>query len=127
MKQNLFKLSVTFVALFACINLFAQNTSKIVVYRKSSLYGSLAKYRVNVDGKSMEKLKSNSAYSFDVAPGKHTISPKQSKRAISFDTEAGKTYDVKYRTAFGFLGGRPRLKEVTYEDAKKDAKSVRKM
>jgi Protein of unknown function (DUF2846) len=127
MNKNLFKLSVTFFALFASINLLAQNTSKIVVYRKSSLYGSLAKYQLNVDGKPMEKLKSNSVYSFDVAPGRHTISSKQRKRAISIDTEAGKTYAVKYSTAFGLLGGRPRLKEMTYEEANKDARSVRKM
>ena len=103
----------------------AQSDSKVIVYRKGSIYGGLAKYKVIVDGKEMTPLKGKSAYVFNLAPGKHTISPKQSNRAITFNTEAGKNYAIKYRTMLGIFGARPRLKEMTITQAKNDAAFVK--
>lgn len=126
MKKKLLTIVLTFVSMFAFINLYAQE-SKVVVYRKGCIYGSLAKYKVNVDGKEMSSIRNNSTYSFNLAPGSHTISPKNKKHAITFNTEAGKSYAVKYRTVFGLFGARPRLKEMTLDAAKKDDKKVMKM
>ncbi len=123
MKKVNIVLSLIFV--LASFVSFAQSNSKVIVYRKGSIYGGLAKYKVIVDGKEMEPLKGKSAYEFDLAPGSHTISPKQGKRAITFTTEAGKNYAVKYRTMLGLLGARPRLKLMTIAEAKDDAKVVR--
>ena len=123
MKKVNIVLSLIFV--LASFISFAQSNSKVIVYRKGSIYGGLAKYKVIVDGKEMEPLKGKSAYEFDLAPGSHTISPKQGKRAITFTTEAGKNYAVKYRTMLGLLGARPRLKLMTIAEAKEDAEVVR--
>ena len=123
MKKVNIVLSLIFV--LASFISFAQSNSKVIVYRKGSIYGGLAKYKVIVDGKEMEPLKGKSAYEFDLAPGSHTISPKQGKRAITFTTEAGKNYAVKYRTMLGLLGARPRLKLMTIAEAKEDSKVVR--
>ena len=119
-------IAITLIFVLASFISFAQSDSKVIVYRKGSIYGGLAKYKVIVDGKEMQSLKGNSAYEFNLAPGSHTISPKQGKRAITFKTEAGKNYAVKYRTMLGIFGARPRLKEMTIAEAKDDAKIVRK-
>ena len=121
------KVNVLFTAIFVLASFvsFAQSDSKVIVYRKGSIYGGFAKFKVIVDGKEMESLKGNSAYAFNLAPGSHTISPKQDKRAITFTTVAGKNYAVKYRTMLGLFGARPRLKEMTIAEAKEDAKVVR--
>ena len=120
------KINIVFTLIFVLASFisFAQSDSKVIVYRKGSIYGGLAKYKVIVDGKEMEPLKGKSAYAFNLAPGSHTISPKQSKRAITFTTVAGKNYAVKYRTMLGLFGARPRLKEMTIAEAKEDAKFV---
>ncbi len=123
MKKVNIVLSLIFV--LASFISFAQSNSKVIVYRKGSIYGGFAKYKVIVDGKEMEPLKGNTAYEFNLAPGSHTISPKQGKRAITFTTEAGKNYAVKYRTMLGLLGARPRLKVMSIAEAKEDAKVVR--
>ena len=122
MKKVNIALTVMFVV--ASFISFAQSGSKVIVYRKGSIYGGLAKYKVIVDGKEMEPLKGKSAYQFNLAPGSHTISPKQGKRAITFTTEAGKNYAVKYRTMLGLFGARPRLKQMTIAEAKEDASFV---
>ncbi len=120
------KVNIVFTLVFVLASLisFAQADSKVIVYRKGSIYGGLAKYKVIVDGKEMESLKGKSAYAFNLAPGSHTISPKQSKRAITFTTEAGKNYAVKYSTMLGLFGARPRLKQMSVAEAKDDAKFV---
>ena len=123
MKKVNVVLSLIFV--LASFISFAQSGSNVIVFRKGSIYGGLAKYKVIVDGKEMEPLKGKSAYEFNLAPGTHTISPKQSNRAITLKTEAGKNYAVKYRTMLGLFGARPRLKVMTIAEAKEDASIVR--
>ena len=125
MKMKKINIALTLLFVLSSFISFAQTGSKVIVYRKGSIYGGLAKYKVIVDGKEMESLKGKSAYEFNLTPGSHTISPKQGKRAITFTTEAGKNYAVKYRTMLGLLGARPRLKVMTIAEAKEDAKVVR--
>jgi hypothetical protein len=118
-------IALTLIFVLASFISFAQSDSKVIVYRKGSIYGGLAKYKVIVDGKEMETLKGKSAYEFNLAPGTHTISPKQAKRAITIKTEAGKNYAVKYRTMLGLFGARPKLKVLTISEAKEDSKIVK--
>ena len=110
MKKLLIKSMIAIVVLFAYNDGFAQGKSKVIVYRKGSPYGAFAKYQVIVDGKQMDVLKGSSTHSYELAPGSHTISPKQIRRAITLNTEAGKTYVVKYRNMLGLFGVRPKLK-----------------
>jgi hypothetical protein len=126
MKKNLLRSVFTFIVLFSCVGAFAQQ-SKVIVYRKGSIYGSLQKYRVNVDGTEMARLKNNGVYTFDIAPGSHTISPKNKKHAITLNTLPGKTYVVRYNTVLGLFGGRARLREVNLDQAKKESKKVKEM
>lgn len=125
MKQQMNKFLLGAMLTLCSIVTFAQSTSKVIVYRKGSIYGGFAKFKVIIDGKEMNILKGNSTYAYDLAPGAHTISPKQSRRAITLNTEAGKTYVVKYRTMLGLFGARPRLKVLTLDEAKEDAKVIR--
>ena len=125
MKKLIIKTLIAIVALFAFNDGFAQAKSKVIVYRKGSPYGAFAKYQVIVDGKQMDVLKGSSTHSYELVPGTHTISPKQSRRAITLNTESGKTYVVKYRNMLGLFGVRPKLKVLTLEEAKEDAKIVR--
>ena len=104
---------------------FSQRASKVIFYRTGCVYGLLAHYKVIVDGKELFILKNKSIQSVMLDAGNHTISPKQSKRAITLDVQAGHVYVVKYRTMIGILGARPRLKIMTLEEAKKDSKLVR--
>ncbi len=124
MKNTIVKTSFAIICMMFSITLFAQQPAKLIAYRKGSPYGLFAKFPVNVDGKEVGTLKSGSVVTTDLTPGSHTISPKQSKRAITFNAEAGKTYAVKYRNMLGLFGVRPRLKEVTYEEAKADYRKV---
>ena len=124
MKKSIVKASLSIVCMMFSVTLFAQQSAKLITYRKGSPYGLFAKFPVNVDGKEVGKLKSGSVVTTDLTPGSHKISPKQSKRAITINAEAGKTYVVKYRNMLGLFGVRPRLKEVTLEEAKADYKKV---
>ena len=124
MKKSIVKASLSIFCVMFSVTLFAQQSAKLITYRKGSPYGLFAKFPVNVDGKEVGKLKSGSVVTTDLTPGSHEISPKQSKRAITINAEAGKTYVVKYRNMLGLFGVRPRLKEVTLEEAKADYKKV---
>lgn len=124
MKKLLIKNMIAIAVLFAFNDGFAQSKSKVIVYRKGSPYGAFAKYQVIVDGKQMDVLKGSSTHSYELAPGSHTISPKQSKRAITLNTEAGKTYVIKYKNMLGLFGVRPKLKLLSLEEAKEDSKVV---
>ena len=126
MKKISLKLSlITFFAMFS-VSTFAQN-AKLVAYRKGGPYGILAKYKVNVDGNEVGILKPNSVVQAELTPGQHIIAPKQGRRAITINAEAGKTYVVKFRNMLGIFGVRPKLKEVTLEEAKEDSKKVAKI
>jgi hypothetical protein len=109
------------IALFLSTSAFSQS-AKLITYRPGCIYGSLAKYKVNVDNKEMATLKSKSIYETEITPGSHTISPKQSKRAVTIDAEANKTYVVEYKTPIHIFGARPKLKVVTLEQAEKSKK-----
>ena len=124
MKKLNVKTSLAIICMMFSVTLFAQQSAKLITYRKGSPYGLLAKFPVNVDGEEVGKLKSGSVVTTDLTPGSHTISPKQSKRAITINAVAGKTYVVKYRNMLGLFGARPRLKEVTLEEAKADYRKV---
>lgn len=124
MKKSIIKTSLAVICMMFSVTLFAQQTAKLIAYRKGSPYGLFAKFPVNVDGKEVGKLKSGSVVTTDLTVGSHSISPKQSKRAITLNAQAGKTYVVKYRNMLGLFGVRPRLKEVTLEEAKADYRKV---
>ena len=108
-----FALSITFS--------FSQS-AKLIVYRPASIYGSLAKYQVNVDDKEVATLKSKSMYQMDLSPGNHTVSPKQSTRAVTINAQAGQTYVVKFGTPLHILGARPKLKVIPFADAQNDSR-----
>ena len=110
------------IALFFSTSAFSQSAAKLIAYRPGCIYGSLAKYKVNVDNKEMATLKSKSIYETELTPGNHTISPKQSKRAVTIDAEANKTYVVEYKTPLHIFGARPKLKVLTLEQAEKSKK-----
>ena len=121
------KLSLVTFFTMVTVNIFAQN-AKLIAYRKAGfLYGAFATFKVNVDGTEVGKLRPNSVVQTSLTPGQHNISPKQSRRAIKFNAEAGKTYVVKYRNMLGIFGVRPKLKEVTLQEAKSDSKKVAKL
>ncbi len=124
MKSNILIITLTAASFFLADNLKAQPNAKLIVYRKGSPYGLLARYKVNVDNKEVTTLKNSSMQSVEITPGSHTISAKQPKRAVQLNAEAGKTYVVKYRTMLGIFGARPRLKVMTLDEAKKDSKLI---
>lgn len=108
--------------LFSANDAFAQSSSKRIAYRKGTLYGSLAKYQFNIDGKPYGKLKNNKFITANISAGEHTVAPKQKGRAVTYTAEAGKTYVAMYKTRLGILGGRPKIKIMSLEEAKKDKK-----
>lgn len=114
---------LTFALLIIGSTVFAQD-AKVIVYRKGCLYGNLAKFQVDVDGKNLSTLKNKDMYQFNLAPGAHMIGPKQEKRQITLDVKANETYYVKYRTMIGLFGARPRLKVMTSSDAMADSKML---
>lgn len=122
MKINKVKIFALFLIVSSSV--LAQKSAKLITYRKGCPYGSFAKYKVMVDGKQMGELKSKSSYTTELTPGEHTISPKQSKRAVNVNMEAGKTYVVKYKNRIGLFGARPKLEVIPYEEAQKDSKLV---
>jgi hypothetical protein len=117
------KILLTFALLIIGSTVFAQD-AKVIVYRKRCLYGSLAKFQVNVDGNNLSTLKNKDMYQFNLAPGSHMIGPKQEKRQITLNAKSNETYYVKYKTMIGLFGARPRLKILTASEAKEDAKMV---
>lgn len=100
-------------------------SAKLIVYRPGSAYGSLAKYKVNVDNREVATLKSKSMYQMDLTPGHHLVSAKQMRRSVNIEAEAGHTYVVKYGTPLHILGARPKLKMISYADAQKDKRFKR--
>lgn len=124
MKKSITKTTLAIICMMFSVTIFAQQSAKLIAYRKGSPYGLFAKFPVNVDGKEVGKLKSGSVVTTDLTVGSHSISPKQFKRAITLNAQAGKTYVVKYRNMLGLFGVRPRLKEVTLEEAKADYRKV---
>ena len=124
MKKSITKTTLAIICMMFSVTIFAQQSAKLIAYRKGSPYGLFAKFPVNVDGKEVGKLKSGSVVTTDLTVGSHSISPKQSKRAITLNAQAGKTYVVKYRNMLSLFGVRPRLKEVTLEEAKADYRKV---
>lgn len=114
---------------FACLLLSGLNgysqQAKLIVYRDGCIYGSLAHFKVKIDGKEESTLKNKSFYTTTISAGKHTIAPRQDRRALEFTAEANHTYVVKYRTMIGILGARPRLKLMTEEEARQDSKFFR--
>lgn len=124
MKKTIIRTSFALICMMFSAIIFAQQSAKLIAYRKGSPYGLLATFPVKVDGKEVGRLKSGSVITTDLTTGSHTISPRQEKRAITLNAEAGKTYVVKYRNMLGLFGVRPRLKEVTYEEAKADYRKV---
>jgi hypothetical protein len=122
-KMNKILLAAAF--LFVGSSLFAQD-AKVIVYRKGCLYGSLANFKVNVDGKNLSTLKSKDKFEFNLAPGSHLIGPKQEPRQITLDVKPNQTYYVKYRTMIGLFGARPSLKIMTADEAKEESKMIMK-
>ncbi len=124
MKKSTIKTSLVIICMMFSVTIFAQQSAKLIAYRKGSPYGLFAKFPVNVDGKEVGKLKIVSVVTTDLTVGSHSISPKQSKIAIILNAQAGKTYVVKYRNMLGLFGVRPCLKEVTLEKAKANYRKV---
>ncbi len=117
MKKSIVGIVLMSGILFANFSGSAQG-SKLTVYRKGAAYGSLAKYKVNVDQKDVTTLKNNAIYSMNVAPGQHMVAPKQEKRGVNINVKPGENYVVVYKTHVGLFGGRPKLKVMTESEAK---------
>ncbi len=119
-------MKITFIALCIVATLFysadAFSQAKLIAYRPGCIYGSLAKYKVNINNKEVAVLKSNSIYATDITPGKNTIAPKQLKRAVTIDAKTGETYVIKYKTPLHIFGARPRLEVLTLAEAEKSKK-----
>jgi len=118
MKFKLFTLSMVTVLLSSAG--FSQSQAKLIVYRPASIYGSLANYKVIVDNKEVATLKTKSMYEMDITPGTHTVSPKQSNRAISINAKPGETYVVEYKTPLHILCAKPKLQVMSIAEAQKD-------
>ena len=112
-------LTIALALVMITCNVFSQS-AKLIVFRPASAYGSLAKYKVMVDGKEVTKLSTNSMYQMDITSGSHTVSSKQMNRAINIDAKAGETYVVSYKTPLHILGAKAKLKSYTLAEAQAD-------
>ena len=117
MKNKLFVMAILAIAFSAHNDVFAQQKAKLVVYRDGGVYGSMANYKVKVDGKEVATLPNRGVYTVDLTPGSHTVSPAQEKRGVTINAEAGKTYVVQYRTPIHILGAHAKLVTQTPEEA----------
>ncbi len=123
MKTKFFVL-IVFAIVVTNFSAYSQS-AKLIVFRPASAYGSLAKYKVMVDGKEVSTLKSNSMYEMDLTPGSHSVSPKQANRAVNIDAQAGQTYVVKYSTPLHILGAKAKLKTLTLAEAQESKRFTR--
>ena len=122
MKSKIITSLFILTALFLTSNAISQSQAKLIVYRPGCVYGSLAKYKVNLDNRDVATLKSNSIYETEISSGSHTIAPKQSKRAVSINAEAGQTYVVEYKTPIHLFGAKAKLRVLTLAQAEKSKK-----
>ncbi|RYF66341.1 MAG: hypothetical protein EOO39_23210 [Cytophagaceae bacterium] len=124
MKALVIALCLSAGSLFAATPNEGPQAANLIVYRTGCLYGSMAKYRVNIDNQEQTKLKNKSIYTTTLTPGSHTIAPKNSNKAVTVNAQDGQTYVVQYKTRFGLFGARPKLKVMTLDEAKQNKKFV---
>lgn len=122
MKSLFMALCLSAGTLMAAYAETAPKAANLIVYRKGCIYGSMAKYKVNVDNQEMAKLKNKSIYTTTLTPGSHTVAPKNPNKAVTINAQDGQTYVVQYKTRFGLFGARPKLKVMTLDEAKQDKK-----
>lgn len=122
MKSLFVALCLSAGSLFAAAPTEGPKAANLIVYRTGCLYGSMAKYRVNIDNQEQTKLKNKSIYATTLTPGSHTIAPRNPNKAVTINAQDGQTYVVQYKTRFGLFGARPKLKVMTLEEAKQNKK-----
>ncbi|NVN93735.1 MAG: DUF2846 domain-containing protein [Bacteroidetes bacterium] len=85
-------------------------TSKIIIFRENSYYGSLINYKIYANDSLIVRLMNNSYFQYNCLPGKYSISVNNdTNNRIVINTEAAKTYYIRLGINTGFWSNSPEI------------------
>ena len=98
-----------------------KNLVNVYLYRDNFVGGAL-NFLVTVDGKPAGRTGGGTYLNWKLNPGQHIIESHglESTSKVTLNTKAGENHYIHNSVGFGFMAGRPHLKVVSEEKAKKE-------